>query len=259
MLESPAVPLCLVPAVVSSRQVIVPSNANAISISASMPAASVQVCGYGFSPAEFVRRFDTPYESSTVVFGSVFDWKSSSGDRKNIRAMVRAFESAFMPDRYKNKVKLVLCCAEIPDFLSCNSNPQIEVLPGWKSRDSIVQTIASFDCGVYVPAYEGYGIAALETLASGKPLITHSLSGHSEFVPVSDSFIVKCSTTKARGAYQGLGFWYEPDSASYIEAFRTAFNLGKTLPSIRGVAAGKKISSLTWANSFNRLIELVKP
>ena len=87
--------------------------------------------------------------------------------------------------------------------------PNVEVIAGWKTRDQLINIIHSFDCGVYLPAYEGFGIAALETLAAGKPLITHALSGHSDFIPQNECFMVKCSIVKARGVYESNGFWYE--------------------------------------------------
>lgn len=106
--------------------------------------------------------------------------------RKNVPALIRAF--ALLQGRTSHAYKLVLAGGrgwmddEIPRVLQETGMTDNVIFPGFVPDEDLPLWYRAADAFVYPSQYEGFGMPALEALASGTPVITADVSSLPEAV-----------------------------------------------------------------------------
>lgn len=118
--------------------------------------------------------------------------------RKGYDALIEAFDRAFSTS---DDVELLIMWNN--PFLSGNkwdyynnlvnkskNRANIKILPPVPSDREMAEIMNFADCGIFLTRGEGFGLPILEMMACGKPIITTSYGGQSEFANKNNSFIV---------------------------------------------------------------------
>jgi glycosyltransferase involved in cell wall biosynthesis len=173
----------------------------------------------GLDPREFVYLF-------------VFD-ASSSTERKNPEAVVRAFQMAFRGD---DPVRLVIKAsngnrlehrARVQRLLDViGGDPRIEVRRDPLTRAETLGLISASDCYVSLHRSEGFGYTCAEAMGYAKPVIATGYSGNLQFMNEENSYLVEydeIESTVAEGPFQRGSLWAEPRVESAARWMRHVF------------------------------------
>ena len=195
--------------------------------------------------------------------------------RKNIGLLVAAYYKAFDANEdvclviktSLKKPKYRFECDVTKEILNIqrqrdNRNrplPQLEIVD-WK-YDSIIPLYNSCDCIVSASSGEGFGLPLLEGLAAGLNVIAPNCSGQIDFLNKNNSLLVKYDTIRADSKYQ---YWrpsagatvFLPKIDSLAENMRNAYDNHKELNDKFKKEREKTISTFTWENAANKILEL---
>lgn len=166
---------------------------------------------------------------------------SSVMERKNPRAVIRAFQKAF--DRNDSRVGLVLKIRELHPFRRDLSaiRKQIE---GWSniylleqtlSRQEIDSLLSVTDCFVSLHRSEGFGLVPAEAMSLGKPVIMTRWSGNTDYMTADNSIGIDYQLVKLQrnfGPYKAGQVWAEPDTdqaADWMKKLAGDRNLADTI------------------------------
>ncbi|WP_026732948.1 glycosyltransferase [Fischerella sp. PCC 9605] len=206
------------------------------SISLPKPSVSKQALGLPDNKFIFLFIFD---------FCSVFE-------RKNPAAVIEAFKRAF--GKENENVLLVIKFSNakyFPDKLQ-----QFEVLvEGFKNiklidcyllKDELNALIYNCDCYLSLHRSEGFGLTMAEAMFYGKPVIATAYSANTEFMNLSNSFLVKyslVSLTEDYGPYKKGNLWAEPDIEHAACLMQYVFNNPEEAKQV-GIKADQHIKSV---------------
>jgi glycosyltransferase involved in cell wall biosynthesis len=147
-------------------------------------------------PTSFIRSdFRIPEDKFTFIF--TFDI-SSVTERKNPRAVIKAFKLAFPKN---NDVTLVVKVSSKKDFVThqeevksvisdIKNDSRIVVIDEVLSRDKILGLINCCDVYVSLHRAEGFGIGMAEAMKMGKAVIATNYSGNTDFTLSHNSCLV---------------------------------------------------------------------
>lgn len=124
--------------------------------------------------------------------------------RKSSREIVECFNKAFTKD---DDIKLLLAWTNIFDspreqeewnrFAKAGPiGDKIEILPRFESCKQVSSMIDSCDALVSMSKAEGWGLPQLESMASGKHVITTVNTAQSEFCNTNNSLVIECDETE---------------------------------------------------------------
>lgn len=172
--------------------------------------------------------------------------------RKNIASLIRAF--ALLQGRTKYTYKLVLAGGrgwmdeEIPKVLEATGMSDQVLFPGFVPHEELPLWYRAADAFVYPSQYEGFGMPALEALASGTPVITSNVSSLPEAVgdaallidPQSPEQIADdlvrllddgdlCQALRARGLEHARQFTWTRTAQVTARSYASALGLGGPL------------------------------
>lgn len=114
-------------------------------------------------------------------------------------------------------------------------SPRVQVLPFVADRESLAEALASADAFVHAGDQETFGLAALEALACGTPVVAQAREGLAELV--DDTVGVAVPDGRA---------------ASFAEAIASLFSTGLSLDTRRS-AARARAESFSWDRVFTSL------
>lgn len=151
-------------------------------------------------------------------FLSVFDFLSEV-ERKNPIGLIHAYRRAFPDDggpalvikslngahRRNERERVRRAAARVPGVLLIE-----DYLPA-QELEALVQHAVAF---VSLHRSEGFGLALLEAMSQGTPVIATAYSGNMDFMSEENSLLVPYSLQEVSsdgGYYSGLGRWAEPD------------------------------------------------
>ncbi len=127
------------------------------------------------------------------------------------------------------------------------------------THQEVANFIRNMDAGIFISRAEGFNLELLESLASGKSVITTDYSAHTEFCNKDNSYLVEIDDLEP--AYDGIWFdgnkgnWAyigESQKEQIIEHMRYCY---KNRPyNNEGIATGR---SFTWENSAKKLLEII--
>lgn len=178
-------------------------------------------------------------DPSEFMFYSIFQWT----ERKNPLALLKAYLTEFTPE---DKVVLVIksyfmnpdnanentqmkeMIASVKKRLYMSEYPKILLISSLLSRDQILALHQTGDCYVSLHRCEGFGIPIVEAMTAGKPVITTSYGGPSDFVEDGvTGYDVSYTMTPCFGMpwplYTGEMDWAEPDVAHAKQQMRRVF------------------------------------
>ncbi|WP_010182816.1 glycosyltransferase family 4 protein [Aquimarina agarilytica] len=135
------------------------------------------------------------YDSNKFSFLYVFDFNSSAL-RKNPFFLVKAFKIA--SDKVDHKIELILKTSNshhhVKDYEKLkqliDSVFNIKLLDGRVERDDLNSLMNSCDCYISLHHSEGFGLTMAEAMSLGKPTIATNYSGNTEFMDITNSFLV---------------------------------------------------------------------
>jgi glycosyltransferase involved in cell wall biosynthesis len=189
----------------SCRLLYVPSEQNAEAYRDNGVHIPVKVLHHGVDPARFPYLERTPKEVFT--FGSFGEFSA----RKGIDVLIRAFEDEFLPHE---PVRLLLkTFRKGPSFEV--KDPRIVLFTKYLEHDDLLEFLRSMDVFVLPSRGEGFGLAGLEAMSTGLPIVATNWSGPVEYLNARDSFPLNYKLVDAKGTVaHGVHFqgqWAEPD------------------------------------------------
>ncbi len=121
----------------------------------------------------------------------------SSLARKNLKGSIAAFNLAF---REVTGARLIIKFGGDPSnlepFIGCGENKKkISVIHRFLSAGEMSDLYRSSDVFLSLHRAEGFGLALLEAMAHGKPVVASRWSGNLEFMNDQNSFLVDCGST----------------------------------------------------------------
>jgi glycosyltransferase involved in cell wall biosynthesis/GT2 family glycosyltransferase len=183
----------------------VPSRQNLENFQESGVRVPIKVLHHGVDAEEF------PYmnrsHSGSFTFGSFGDFSP----RKGIDVLVRAFQDEFSP---REPVHLLLKSTGSTPPYAIN-DPRIVLISGFMNREMLLEFLRKMDVFVLPSRGEGFGLAGLEAMATGLPVIATNWGGPVEYLDPQDSFPLSYRLVDAQGVeanqVRHFGLWAEPD------------------------------------------------
>src|SRR3990167_4058040 len=186
-------------------------------------------------------------------------WVNGMNDRSGLAQLIIAFNEEFKdePVRLLAHVNTVYCppgWSVDRELVMCgiSSNPKVVLFMDRIPRQFMHGLYKLCDVFVMPSKSEGFGLPALEALHCGRPVITTSYGGQTDFVTGENGWIVGGGVIPAFGgfSYEGVK-WLEPSVSELRSALRTAFKS-------KGKKCGGSFKELTWENSAKKLVALVQ-
>ncbi|MDA8018740.1 MAG: methyltransferase domain-containing protein [Thermoanaerobaculia bacterium] len=175
--------------------------------------------GVDVSDVETVHRGEFGLPDDRFLFLQSFDF-GSYVERKNPRAVLDAFRSAFDPD--DRSVGLVLKTVNADPkqehwrrlLDEIEADPRLFLVDEMLDRGRLLGLTASCDAYVSLHRAEGFGRGPAEAMALGKPVVVTDFSGNRDYTDASNAGLVECRLTAVgKGQYPGGKgqVWAEPD------------------------------------------------
>lgn len=205
----------------------VPSTHSARALAGSgIPADMIDVVPHGvdtgaFRPPEVPP--DVPRDARRYAFLTVINatgWK-----RKGLDVLVRGYLAAFRPS---DDVVLVIHSRKGADAIGgvladagyrAGGSPEIEVRAG--RVDSIAERYQEADCYVQPTRGEAFGLAILEAMACGLPVIVPRWGGHLDFCADTCGLLIDTTLSPVERDPDRRGEWAEPSVEHLAYLMRT--------------------------------------
>jgi glycosyltransferase involved in cell wall biosynthesis len=228
--ELPVLPINWLPGFHFVHRIWAPSSfvADAIRPHAQVPVEVVPYPAPELRPAP-LGRADFGLPGSAFIALSVFD-ASSSVERKNPIGAIRAHQAAFgdRPDRLlvlKTHRTAVGGRAWTQVLAAAADSANIRIMDAEMTRPEISALIACSDAFVSLHRAEGVGLALMEAMHLGLPVVATGWSGNMDFMDTGNALLVGHSMTQATdelGVYSIPGaLWAEPDLNDAAMALRS--------------------------------------
>ncbi|MBN1654182.1 MAG: glycosyltransferase family 4 protein [Deltaproteobacteria bacterium] len=231
------------------------------------------VLPYGYRPDIYYKRAsgDSPREEKPYRFLTV----ASPHKREGLDVLLKAYAGAFSA---RDEVVLVIKLNYLPkarskafeqpellrlidDLKSRPDAPRISVLTRFLSENSLANLYRSASCFVSATRGEGFGMACLEALACGLPIIVTGWGGQLDFLSPENARLVRYHLRKAKEIQydcQDAGALIaEPDLGDLAERMRAAFeerNFGATAQKEKQES---ELEAFTWRKIAERFVEIV--
>lgn len=212
----------------------------------------VHVLHHGVDPERF-PVLDRP-ACRCFTFGSFGDFSV----RKGIDVLIRAFSDEFRPGE---PVRLLLkdSFQRIP---LASPDPRIELVTGVLDDRQLLDFLARLDVFVLPSRGEGFGLCALEAMATGLPVIATGWGGPVEYLDPADSCPLRFSLVDPQTnrdhthrdrwvSYHGA--WAEPDYEHLRELMRDLYEQPGRAREMGARAAARIRRDFTWARVARQL------
>lgn len=207
----------------------------------------IKVLHHGVDPAEFpmLERSDR----EVFTFGSHGNLGSA---RKGADVLVRAFRAEFAPHE---PVRLVVHCTYpswVKDWLhrAAAEDPRIELVTGNLSHAGLLALLRRLDAFILSSRGEGFGLTALEAMATGLPTIATGWSGPVEYLDPADSFALGYRLVESAGTHDSttryFGRWAEPDVEHLRALLRHLYENPAAARAMGRRAAARVHAGWTW-------------
>ena len=228
--------------------VIVPSEWGAECFRANGVTMPIEVVPLGYDPAVF--------RPAPPLTGCVFGTAGALDDgglRKNVPKVIEWFRASF-PTKPEVRLRVKITPASPP--VTTHGDPRIDVIDRSLSSTELAEWYASLTAFVNGSFGEGFGLHLLEAMACGRPLISTSFGGASEFFGRDVGYEVSHRLVEAKNTIYS-GHWAEPDDAAMIAAMRRVFSYGNEAAEL-GCRAAAHASGFTWTAMAARLVKVLR-
>ena len=149
----------------------------------------------------------------------------------------------------------------VPPHLFAPKNlnyPNVIVHDQWMTEEEERDLVRSMDCFISVSRGEGFGLMPLQAISAGVPTILSDAHGHREFSDLATHRIPTTPVPTAKGVWQNMGDWDEPDADALAEAI---IDIGKNRERYRQKAEthAAETAAFNWDTAANQLLQIVKP
>jgi glycosyltransferase involved in cell wall biosynthesis len=205
--------------------------------------------------------------STSTKFLNIGKWEI----RKGHDVLLEAFNAAFSEDD-----DVLLLMTNYNPFISEQENhnwarlyknsklgDKIHIFPRMNSQEKVSALMQSVDCGVFPSRAEGWNLELLEMMACGKPVITTSYSGHTEFTNRENAFLIE--PEEFEPAYDGVFFfgdgqWIKFTDGNFnelVKYMQTIHSNKKSQGSLINIPGIETAAKFSWQNSARRLISIL--
>jgi glycosyltransferase involved in cell wall biosynthesis len=250
MREDTLVPRARIHAINQTASLLyVPCRHNLESFRESGVRVPAKILPYGVDPARFpyLERIRAGAEPFTFgAFGAL-------SPRKGIDVLVRAFCDEFAP---AEPVRLILKSVDTLPFVPPD-DPRIRVVTGFWGHDALLRLLGEMDAFVLPSRAEGFGLCALEAMATGLPTIATNWSGPADYLTPADSLplhyhLVDAAGTEANGV-RYFGQWAEPDVTHLRTLLRWLYEYRDDAGRMGKLAAERVHRAWTWDRAAEQL------
>lgn len=191
---------------------------------------------------------------------------NDGGFRKGTKKTIKAFREAF--PEYMRDVQLVIkatdrCEDKYIIDEEDSYDPRIKIIKSFIPDEAMANLYRKCDCLVLPSMGEGFGLHAIEAMATGRPVIGPKFSGLADFMDENNSFLVDYDMIKSGAAhadqfYKNAGMLCNVIKESLSIKMIEAYQIGKKGCELMGQNAAKTASQFTSVKSMNRLIEVLE-
>ena len=118
--------------------------------------------------------------------------------------------------------------------------------------------VRSMDGFISVSRGEGFGLMPLQAISAGVPTILSDAHGHREFSDLATHCIPTTSVPTAKGVWQNMGDWDEPDPDALAAAITDLYNNRDRYRQQAETHAGET-EAFNWDTAAKQLLQIVKP
>jgi len=208
--------------------------------------------GTGFQPVQVKQhRLEAGATQDRFTFGTA-GALDDGGLRKNVQRVIDLFRRAF-PREADVALRVKITPASPP--VNTYGDPRIDAIACSFSPAKLADWYRSLSVYVNASFGEGFGLHLLEAMACGRPLISTSFGGPSEFFDDSVGYKVPYHLVQARNAIY-RGSWADPDDAAIIRAMREVHR-NRAEAEQRGRRAAERAACFTWTVTARKLLAVL--
>jgi hypothetical protein len=128
----------------------------------------------------------------------------------------------------------------------------------WLTVEQERDLVRSMHGFISVSRGEGFGLMPLQAISAGVPTILSDAHGHREFSNLATHRIPTTSVPTAKGVWQDMGDWDEPDPEALAEAIKDLYaNRDKYRRQANLTAP--QTAAFNWGTAADQLLQIVKP
>jgi glycosyltransferase involved in cell wall biosynthesis len=149
----------------------------------------------------------------------------------------------------------------VPPHLSAPKNldyPNVIFHREWLTVEQERDLVRSMDGFVSVSRGEGFGLMPLQAISAGIPTILSNAHGHREFADLATHRIPTTSVPTAKGLWQDMGDWDEPDADALAEAITDLYNKRDKYRR-QAVLTAPQTAAFNWNTAADQVLQIVQP
>jgi glycosyltransferase involved in cell wall biosynthesis len=241
-------------------------------IEAGVSPDKIRVLPYGYRP-------DIYYKKSAIA--PIQDRKkcrfltvASPHKREGLDMLLDAYEQAFsdqedvvltiklnyLPKQKSKPFEHPALVQRINDWRDARRLPEVVLIHDFLTEEQMAQLYRTSSCYVSATRGEGFGMAFLEALACGLPIIVTGWGGHLDFLNADNARLVAYRLIKAKEIQYDCqdinALIAEPDVADLAEQMRSVYEEDKQSVAPKQ-SRGSDLKTYTWESITRRFVETV--
>ena len=174
--------------------------------------------------------------------------------RKGLDVVLEVFNKLQLPDAELH-IKIVPPHLFAPKDLEY---PNVIVHRQWMTVEEERNLVSSADAFISISRGEGFGLMPLQAISAGVPTILSDAHGHKEFSDLATHRIPTTPVPTAKGVWQNMGDWDEPDPEATAEAIKDMYN-NRDKYRKQAEQTAPQTEAFNWDTSAKQLLQIVKP
>ena len=174
--------------------------------------------------------------------------------RKSLDVVLEVFNKLQLPDAELH-IKIVPPHLFAPKDLEY---PNVIVHREWMTVEEERDLVLSADAFISISRGEGFGLMPLQAISAGIPTIVSNAHGHREFSDLATHRIPTTLVPTAKGVWQNVGDWDEPDQEATAEAIKDIYN-NRDKYRKQAEQTAPQTEAFNWDTSAKQLLQIVKP